>query len=60
MDAEDKSARPSRPCSGAHGIAETCPAGVLPIEEAVLLLYGQGPKHEGEALAKAIIEQLNG
>lgn len=24
------------PCSGAHGIEDTCPAGVLPIEEAAL------------------------
>lgn len=43
-------------------IEETCPAGVLPSEEAVLLLYGPEPVHEGEALAKAIIatvEKLN-
>ncbi|RWO24962.1 MAG: hypothetical protein E5Y16_07535 [Mesorhizobium sp.] len=37
-------------------IEQTCPAGVLPSEEAVLLLYGPEPVHEGEALAKAIIE----
>lgn len=36
-------------------IEETCPAGVLPSEEAVLGLYGPDPTHEGEALAKAII-----
>ncbi|CAH2409364.1 hypothetical protein MES5069_830011 [Mesorhizobium escarrei] len=39
-------------------IEETCPAGVLPSEEAVLLLYGPEPVHEGEALAKAIIETV--
>ncbi|MER8383660.1 hypothetical protein NKH91_31115 [Mesorhizobium sp. M0894] len=33
-------------------IEQTCPAGVLPSEEAVL------PVHEGEALAKAIIETV--
>ncbi|SJM33023.1 hypothetical protein BQ8482_330158 [Mesorhizobium delmotii] len=31
---------------------------VLPSEEAVLLLYGPEPIHEGEALAKAIIETV--
>jgi hypothetical protein len=31
---------------------------VLPNEEAVLLLYGPEPIHEGEALAKAIIETM--
>lgn len=36
-------------------IEETCPAGVLPSEEAVLELYGPEPIHEAEALAKAII-----
>ncbi|RRH94249.1 hypothetical protein EH240_27610 [Mesorhizobium tamadayense] len=36
-------------------IEETCPAGVLPSEEAVLGLYGPAPIHEAEALAKAII-----
>ncbi|MER8388489.1 hypothetical protein NKH14_23735 [Mesorhizobium sp. M1380] len=36
----------------------TCPAGVLPSEEAVNLLYGPLPVHEGEALAKAIIETV--
>jgi hypothetical protein len=36
----------------------SCPAGVLPSEEAVLLLYGPEPIHEGEALAKAIIETV--
>ncbi|RWQ21406.1 hypothetical protein [Mesorhizobium sp.] len=41
------------------GIEQTCPAGVLPSEEAVLLLYGPEPIHEGEALAKAIIETVN-
>ncbi|TIM45049.1 MAG: hypothetical protein E5Y55_14445 [Mesorhizobium sp.] len=40
-------------------IEQTCPAGVLPSEEAVLLLYGPEPIHEGEALAKAIIETVN-
>ncbi|RUV66740.1 MAG: hypothetical protein EOR30_34365 [Mesorhizobium sp.] len=35
-------------------IEETCPAGVLPSEEAVLGLYGPEPIHEAEALAKAI------
>jgi hypothetical protein len=39
-------------------IEQTCPAGVLPSEEAVLLLYGPEPVHEGEALAKAIIETV--
>ncbi|PAQ01554.1 PAC2 family protein [Mesorhizobium mediterraneum] len=39
-------------------IEETCPAGVLPSEDAVLLLYGPEPVHEGEALAKAIIETV--
>ncbi|WP_287055192.1 hypothetical protein [Mesorhizobium sp.] len=39
-------------------IEQTCPAGVLPSEEAVLLLYGPEPIHEGEALAKAIIETV--
>ncbi|MER9851261.1 hypothetical protein NKJ55_28880 [Mesorhizobium sp. M0106] len=39
-------------------IEETCPAGVLPSEEAVLMLYGPEPIHEGEALAKAIIETV--
>ncbi|MER8370264.1 hypothetical protein [Mesorhizobium sp. M1348] len=37
----------------------TCPAGVLPSEEAVNLLYGPLPVHEGEALAKAIIETVD-
>jgi hypothetical protein len=36
-------------------IEGVCPAGVLPSGEAVLLLYGPEPVHEGEALAKAII-----
>ncbi|RWF86997.1 MAG: hypothetical protein EOR36_28050 [Mesorhizobium sp.] len=43
-------------------IEETCPAGVLPSEQAVLGLYGPEPIHEAEALAKAIIatvERLN-
>ncbi|UVC12883.1 PAC2 family protein [Mesorhizobium onobrychidis] len=39
-------------------IEQTCPAGVLPSEEAVLLLFGPEPVHEGEALAKAIIETV--
>jgi hypothetical protein len=39
-------------------IEQTCPAGVLPSEEAILLLYGPEPIHEGEALAKAIIETV--
>ena len=39
-------------------IEQTCPAGVLPSEEAVLLLYGPEPVHEGEALAKAIVETV--
>ncbi|MGX9571851.1 hypothetical protein [Mesorhizobium sp. f-mel] len=39
-------------------IEETCPAGVLPSEEAVLLLYGPEPIHEGETLAKAVIETV--
>lgn len=39
-------------------IEQTCPADVLPSEEAVLLLYGPEPVHEGEALAKAIIETV--
>lgn len=39
-------------------IEQTCPAGVLPSEEAVLLLYGPEPIHEAEALAKAIIETV--
>ncbi|CAH2397083.1 PAC2 family protein [Mesorhizobium escarrei] len=39
-------------------IEQTCPAGVLPSEEAVLLLHGPEPVHEGEALAKAIIETV--
>ncbi|WP_292537010.1 hypothetical protein [Mesorhizobium sp.] len=34
------------------------PGGVLPSEEAVLMLYGPEPVHEGEALAKAIIETV--
>ncbi|MCF6113621.1 hypothetical protein [Mesorhizobium muleiense] len=34
------------------------PAGVLPSEEAVVLLYGPEPIHKGEALAKAIIETV--
>ncbi|WIW51228.1 hypothetical protein LRP31_19275 [Mesorhizobium mediterraneum] len=37
-------------------IEQTCPAGVLPSEEAVLLFYHPEPIHEGEALAKAVIE----
>ncbi|MCV3209588.1 hypothetical protein OHD62_17240 [Mesorhizobium sp. YC-39] len=44
-------------------IEETCPAGVLPSEEAVLGLYGPKPIHEAEALARAIIasvEKLTG
>ncbi|RWA97824.1 hypothetical protein [Mesorhizobium sp.] len=41
-----------------RAIEQTCPAGVLPSEEAVLLLYGPEPIHEGEALAKAIIESV--
>ncbi len=40
-------------------IEQTCPASVLPSEEASLLLYGPEPVHEGEALAKAIIETVN-
>ncbi|RWM77196.1 MAG: hypothetical protein EOR81_19380 [Mesorhizobium sp.] len=59
------SGRPSqRGCSGSArrrsktAIEQTCPAGVLPSEEAVLLLYGPEPVHEGEALAKAIIETV--
>lgn len=39
-------------------IEQVCPAGVLPSEEAVLGLYGPEPVHEGEALAKAIIETV--
>ncbi|MER9755389.1 hypothetical protein NKJ46_18365 [Mesorhizobium sp. M0166] len=39
-------------------IEQTCPAGVLPSEEAVLMLYGPEPIHEAEALAKAIIETV--
>ncbi|TIL28801.1 hypothetical protein [Mesorhizobium sp.] len=39
-------------------IEQTCPAGVLPSEETVLGLYGPEPVHEGEALAKAIIETV--
>jgi hypothetical protein len=39
-------------------IEQTCPVGVLPSDEAVLLLYGPEPIHEGEALAKAIIETV--
>lgn len=39
-------------------IEATCPAGVLPSEDAVLGLYGPEPIHEGEALAKAIIETV--
>ena len=39
-------------------IQETCPADVLPSEEAVLLLYGPEPVREGEALAKTIIETV--
>jgi hypothetical protein len=39
-------------------IETTCPAGVLPSEDAVLGLYGPEPIHEGEALAKAIIETV--
>jgi hypothetical protein len=35
-------------------IEQTCPVGVLPREEAVLLLYGPEPVHEGEALAKPL------
>lgn len=31
---------------------------MLPSEEAVLLLYGPEPIHEGEVLAKAIIETV--
>jgi len=43
-------------------IGQTCPAGVLPSEEAVLLLYGPEPIDEAEALARAIsdtVERLN-
>ncbi|MER9217139.1 hypothetical protein NKI54_35185 [Mesorhizobium sp. M0663] len=36
----------------------TCPAGVLPSEEAVNGIYGPLPIHEAEALAKAIIETV--
>ncbi|TIM05943.1 hypothetical protein [Mesorhizobium sp.] len=39
-------------------IEQTCPAGVLPSKEAVVLLYGPEPVHEGEALAKAIVETV--
>jgi hypothetical protein len=39
-------------------IEQSCPAGVLPSEEAVLRLYGPEPVHEGEALAKAIMETV--
>ncbi|MER8386531.1 hypothetical protein NKI19_27910 [Mesorhizobium sp. M0751] len=41
-----------------RAIELTCPAGVLPSEDAVWLLYGPEPVHEGEALAKAIIETV--
>ncbi|PAQ07144.1 MULTISPECIES: hypothetical protein [Mesorhizobium] len=34
---------------------QTCRPGLLPSAEAVLLLFGSEPVHEGEALAKAII-----
>lgn len=37
----------------------TCPAGVLPSEEAVLLLYAPEPIHEAEALANATIETVD-
>ncbi|QND60403.1 hypothetical protein HB778_30540 [Mesorhizobium huakuii] len=36
-------------------IEETCPAGVLPGDEAVTGVYGPELIHEAEALAKAII-----
>jgi hypothetical protein len=39
-------------------IEQTCPGGVLPSEEAVLLLYGPTRSNEAEALAKAIIETV--
>ncbi|RWO52604.1 MAG: hypothetical protein EOS14_34330 [Mesorhizobium sp.] len=51
--------RLGRPQAGLQAIEQTCPAGVLPSEEAVVLLYGPEPVHEGEALAKAIIETVN-
>lgn len=38
-------------------IEQTCPAGVLPSEDAALLLYGPEPVHK-EALAKAIIDTV--
>lgn len=39
-------------------IEQVCPPGVLPSEEYVIGLYGPEPIHEGEALAKAIIETV--
>ncbi|RVA01263.1 hypothetical protein EN932_34580 [Mesorhizobium sp. M7A.F.Ca.US.002.01.1.1] len=39
-------------------IEQVCPAGVLPSEEWVTGYYGPEPIHEGEALAKAIIETV--
>jgi hypothetical protein len=37
-------------------LESVAPPGVLPSKEAVLKLYGPEPVHEGEALAKAVIE----
>ncbi|WP_287198581.1 hypothetical protein [Mesorhizobium sp.] len=39
-------------------IEQTYPAGVLPSEEAALLLYGPEPVHESVAPARAIIETV--
>ncbi|RWO89564.1 hypothetical protein [Mesorhizobium sp.] len=39
-------------------VEQVCPAGVLPSEEWVTGRYGPEPIHEGEALAKAIIETV--
>ncbi|WP_245268496.1 hypothetical protein [Mesorhizobium sp. WSM2561] len=39
-------------------IEQTCPAGVLPSEEAVVLLYGPERVHEGEARAKPVTETV--
>lgn len=39
-------------------VEQVCPPGVLPSEEWVTSRYGPEPIHEGEALAKAIIETV--
>lgn len=36
-------------------VEQVCPPGVLPSGEAVLILYGPEPIHEGQAISEAII-----